>query len=149
ARDEEYVFRVTGPLVVSGNVVDAVTKQPIKSFRVVPGSRDERAVRVFWNQRNSFAASAGHYEIRQDRGRSENLVRIEADGYQAAVSRPIRSDEGTVAIDFELKPGKDVFAKVVTPDNVAAAGAKVALGVAGSQIQVTNGDISDIGAQCP
>ena len=37
ARAEEYVFRVPGPLVVSGKVIDAVTRKPIKAFRVVPG----------------------------------------------------------------------------------------------------------------
>ena len=37
AREAEYVFRVPGPLVVSGKVIDAVTREPIKAFRVVPG----------------------------------------------------------------------------------------------------------------
>ena len=37
AREAEYVFRAPGPLVVSGKVIDAVTREPIKAFRVVPG----------------------------------------------------------------------------------------------------------------
>ncbi len=72
-----------------------------------------------------------------------HLIRIEADGYQAAVSRDIKINEGTIAIDFELKRGNNVAAKVVTPQNLPAVGAKVALGVAGSQIHIKNGDISD------
>ena len=39
ARAEEYVFRTPPALVVSGKVIDAVTKKPIKEFRVVPGVR--------------------------------------------------------------------------------------------------------------
>ena len=39
AREEEYVFRTPAALVVSGKVIDAVTKKPIKKFRVVPGVR--------------------------------------------------------------------------------------------------------------
>src|SRR5262249_50267145 len=96
-----------------------------------------------------FIAADGHYEIRRGRGHAVNLIRIEADGYQAAVSRAIRSDEGTIAIDFALKHGKDVVAKVVTPQNLPAAGARVAMGSVGSQINVTNGDISENGTFCP
>ena len=131
-----------GPLVVSGKVVDAVTRQPIKTFRVVPGGRRDQG-RMFWNREDSFIATDGRYEIRQPRGDAAAVIRIEADGYRAAVSRDIQSNEGTIAIDFELKPGKDVVAKIVTPRNLAAAGAKVALGIAGSQIHVKNGDIDD------
>ena len=38
ARAGEYVFRTPPALVISGKVVDAETKAPIKRFRVVPGS---------------------------------------------------------------------------------------------------------------
>src|SRR5665213_3645673 len=71
------------------------------------------------------------------------MLRIEADGYLPAESREIKSTEGKVTIDFALKRGKDIIAKVVTPRNLPAAGAKVALGVAGSQISVLNGAIDD------
>lgn len=148
AREAEYVFRVTGPLVVSGKVVDAVTREPIKSFRVVPGRRDERRGEPFWIRRDSFVAADGRYEIRQTRGDLAHLIRIEAEGYRAAVSRDIKSNEGTITINFELKPGKDIVAKVVTPSNASAAGAKVALGGPGSQIHVRNGEIDDLSTFC-
>ena len=142
AREEEYVFRVPGPLVVSGKVVDAVTRQPIKTFRVVPGDGTSRGGCSGTGKTASSPPTAATRSARPG-AMPRSLIRIEADGYQAAVSRDIQSNEGTIAIDFELKPGKDVVAKIVTPRNVAAAGAKVALGVAGSQIHVKNGDIDD------
>jgi beta-lactamase regulating signal transducer with metallopeptidase domain/protocatechuate 3,4-dioxygenase beta subunit len=148
ARAEEYVFRVPGPLVVSGKVIDAATREPIKAFRVIPGRRYDRR-QMTWDRQDSFVAADGHYEIRRTRGEFAHLIRIEADGYQAAVSRDIKSDEGTIAIDFELKRGKDIVAKVVTPGNVPATGAKVALGGVGSQIQVLNGEFSENGTFCP
>jgi hypothetical protein len=147
SRAEEYVFRVPGALVVSGKVIDAVTRKPIPEFRVVPGGRDDQDP-TFWNREESFMATDGHYQIRRTRGDSVNLVRIEADGYQAAVSRDIKSNEGAVSIDFELKPGQNVVARVVTPRNLPAAGAKVALGVPGSQISVKNGEIDDVQTYC-
>ncbi len=142
ARAKGYVFRTPPPLVISGKVIDAVTKKPIKEFRVIPGVRFN-TTQMSWAHRESFSASDGQYQLRHDRGETANLVRIEADGYKAAVSRDIKSDEGNVTIDFELTKGKNVVAKVVTSRLLPAVGAKVALGVAGSQIHIANGDISD------
>ncbi len=147
ARAEEYIFRVPGPLVITGKVKEAVTLKPIKSFRVVPGGRYVQG-EVFWNRTESFIATDGRYEIRQTRVEPANLIRIEADGYEAAISRDIKGNEGTVSIDLELKPGRDVAAKVVTPRNLPAATAKIALGSAGSQINVKNGDIDEISTFC-
>src|SRR5262249_54411030 len=48
-----------------------------------------------------------------------------------------------ITIDFELKKGKDLGAKLLAPDGKPAIGAKVVLGAAGSQISVRNGDIDD------
>ena len=142
ARAEEYVFRVPDPLVVSGKVIDAVTRKPIKAFRVVPGVRSSET-HMNWVESESFSATDGQFQLRETHGYFAYLVRVEADGYQAAVSRDIKSTEGKVTIDFELKKGKDIVAKVVTPRNLPAAGAKVALGVAGSQINIQNGEIDD------
>jgi beta-lactamase regulating signal transducer with metallopeptidase domain/uncharacterized GH25 family protein len=142
ARAEEYVYRVYGPLVISGAVIDAETKEPIKKFRVVPGVRAQ-STEIFWSQSEAFTAANGRYEISQSRGYPAHRVRIEANGYRAAESRDIKSDEGKVTFDFALQRGQNVAAKVVTPRNVAAVGAKVALGIKGSQISIKNGDIDD------
>jgi uncharacterized GH25 family protein len=147
ARAEEYVFRVPDALVVSGKVIDAITKKPISNFRVVPGGRDDQN-QMFWERSQSFLAGNGHYQIRQNRLESTNLIRIEADGYEAAVSRDIKSDEGSISVDFELKAGKNVAAKVVTPRNLPAVQAKVALGIRGSQINIKNGDINERSTDC-
>jgi beta-lactamase regulating signal transducer with metallopeptidase domain/protocatechuate 3,4-dioxygenase beta subunit len=147
ARAEEYVFRLPPTLVISGKVVDAATKQPIKTFRVIPGVRFSET-NMMWRDRDGFSASDGRYEVRQTRGEMAHLVRIEADGYQAASSRDIKSTEGNVTIDFELTRGNNVVAKVVTPDLQPASGARVALGVAGSQIQVKNGEFNRNGTFC-
>jgi beta-lactamase regulating signal transducer with metallopeptidase domain len=147
ARPQEYVFRLPGPLVVSGKVIDAVTRKPIKEFRVVPGVRSSET-HMNWVPSETFSVSDGQYRIRETHGYFAHLVRIEADGYQAAVSRDIKSNEGIVSIDFELKKGMNIVAKVVTPRNLPAVGARVALGVAGSQINIHNGDFDDGSTYC-
>jgi uncharacterized GH25 family protein len=142
ARDEEYVFRLPPPLVISGRVVDSTTGAAVESFRVIPGIRSSQT-HMNWARGDSFAAAAGEYRLKPNRGYLAHLVRIEAEGYQVAVSREIKSDEGDVRVDFELKPAPDIAATVLTPDGRPAAGARIALGIAGSQINVKNGEISD------
>jgi protocatechuate 3,4-dioxygenase beta subunit len=147
AREQEYIFRVSRPLVISGKVVDAVSSNPVKPFRVVPGRRGQQG-RVIWDLQDAYTSSDGRFQIRERGGEFAHLVRVEADGYHSAVSRDIKSDEGEVSIDFALKPGADVVAKVVTPDVKPAVGAKVALGIFGSQISVRNGDLEDLSTHC-
>jgi hypothetical protein len=54
ARKKEYVFVVPPALVVSGKVVDAETKQPIKQFRVARGIRDPQ-LQLSWDPGNRFS----------------------------------------------------------------------------------------------
>jgi hypothetical protein len=140
SRDEEYVFRPPVALVVSGKVIDAETKEPIKTFQVLPGIRSSES-QMNWVQDQRFTATGGEYRIRHTHDYFAHLIRIEANGYQAALSRDIKSDEGNISIDFELRKGTDVAATVLTPSGAPAAGARIALGIAGSQINIRNGDI--------
>ncbi|HEX7378563.1 MAG TPA: M56 family metallopeptidase [Pirellulales bacterium] len=147
ARKDEYVFKLPPALVVSGNVIDAETKRPIARFRVVPGTRSEDSD-FFWDRGDQFIANDGHYSVRRTHGYFAHLVRLEADGYQPGVSRDIKSDEGEITIDFALKKGVNVTARVLTPDGRPAAGAQVAFGIAGSQIGIKNGRIDDRSTYC-
>jgi protocatechuate 3,4-dioxygenase beta subunit/uncharacterized GH25 family protein len=139
-REEEYVFKARPPIVIGGSVVDAETKSPIKSFKVTPGIVSSRPR---WDFSRAFTATSGKYQVSEYRD-PQLAVRIEADGYLPVVSRNVTSDEGRVTIDFELKKGEDVTAAILTPDGKPAAGAKIALGAAGSQIHVRNGDIDNM-----
>jgi uncharacterized GH25 family protein len=142
AREEEHVFRRVPLLVISGKVVDADTNQPVDSFRVVPGSRWDDS-RLFWSQDEGFDAADGNYRITRNRGNLAHLVRVEASGYKAAVSREIKPDEGNVTIDFQLEKAENIAPLILTPDGAPADGAKIAIGVAGSQINIENGDIDN------
>ncbi len=147
-RDEEYVFRLPPTLVVSGRVIDSATKAPVERFRVVRGDRSRQG-QPWWNDREGFEATDGHYGFRDTQVEQVRLVRVEADGYLPAVSRDIKDDEGKVSVDFELVRGANVAAKVVTPDFKPASGAKVALGVGDAQIGVVQGEISDSWTYAP
>jgi Carboxypeptidase regulatory-like domain len=147
ARPEEYVFKLPPPLVISGKVVDAESKKPIGKFQVVWGIRDADS-HMTWVRTRILTAHDGQYEFRPNYDYFANLIRIEAEGYLPAVSRAVTNDEGNVTIDFELKKGKNVAATVLLPDGTSANKAKVALGVAGSQIEIKNGDLDDSSTYC-
>ena len=148
ARDEEHVFTPPPALVISGGVLDAQTKQPIQRFRVVPGVRFANMDQISWSREESFDAEDGTYRVKHTHDRLARLIRIEADGYQPAVSRDIKSDEGSVTVDFELDKGANVDTQVLSPGGSPVSGAKVALGTPDAQINVRNGEISDQSTYC-
>lgn len=140
AREEEYVFQPPKALVISGSVVDAKTKQPVKRFRVTPGvQRDDSTSSLFWNTSESFESSDGKYSIRIHRDDPAHFLRIEADGFEVATSRAFKPDEETVPFDFALKPAKDIAATILTADGKPAADAEIAVGIVGSNINILNG----------
>ncbi len=144
AREKEYVFTPPPALVVSGRVIDAKTKQPIKQFHVTPGLRNsDPRIGMNWIPRDSFDATDGTYRVRLKHDYPAHLVRIEAAGYLLAISRDIKTDEGEIEIDFALEPATDIASTLMTAAGKPAAGAKIALGVADSQISVENGEIDD------
>ena len=149
ARNEEYVFRTHPMLVVSGSVIDAETRRPVKLFRAVPGIRSidpcdpSGKSHIDWERNESYAAKDARYRVQFDREYLAHLVRIEANGYRVAVSRDIKGNEGKVQIDFALVRAKDIAATLLTPDGRPAARAKIAIGIVGSQINVDNGEIND------
>jgi beta-lactamase regulating signal transducer with metallopeptidase domain/protocatechuate 3,4-dioxygenase beta subunit/uncharacterized GH25 family protein len=140
ARDEEYVFQRAPVLEITGMVVDDETKEPIKKFNVVPGSRYQQQ-ETYWIRSETFESTQGKFSLRRNTERGPYLVRIEADGYLSAESRTIYVNEGKVAVRFDLKKGESVATSITTPDGAPAAKARVALGVAGSQIRNRNGEI--------
>jgi len=142
AREEEYVFRLLPVLVVSGKAFDAETKDPINEYRVIPGLWSSET-HIDWDQRASYQVTGGRYEVRRNYPFTAHVIRVEAKGYYPAVSRLIKNDEGTISVDLEVRRGRDVAAKIVTPDLKPAVGAKIALGVDGKQIGIEGGNIAD------
>ncbi|MFK7778014.1 MAG: carboxypeptidase regulatory-like domain-containing protein [Gimesia sp.] len=145
AREAEYVFSPPKALVISGRVIDATTKQPIKKFRVTPGLRFKTSKNsLFWNPSDSFESYDGQYHIRINRDDPAHFIRIETDNYEVTSSRAIKPTEGNVTIDFALEPAKDITANILTASGEPAAGAEIAVGVAGAQISIKQGKLRKI-----
>lgn len=123
---------------ISGRVIDARTKQPIKQFRVVP------RLGPSWGWRESFIASDGNFWIRPTfPPGAGNQIRIEADGYLPLESDRIKNDKPNVAVNFALTPGADIEGSVLTADGRPCARARVALAIGGAFVTIKNGELAD------
>ena len=144
ARPEEYVFRPPPHLIVSGIVTDAKTKERLPKFRVVPGIQGSEGGKIDWVSDETLKARDGNYRLRHiDEGCFAHYVRIDAEGYQPQISRPIKSDEGNVKLFFKMQPGENVKATVLDTSGDPVNGASVVLGVPGTQISFKNGRVKN------
>ncbi len=124
---EEQTITLRKALTVSGWVVDGETKQPISGFKAIPGYGSDRPS---WNRGFLRASTNGHYMLTFDELAPSFAVRIEAEGYETAVSQALPTEPSEQTCDFELKRQDDRLAVrgvVRLPDGRPAAGAEVAL----------------------
>jgi len=126
----EPVVTVNPVLVISGQVTDAGTGRPLKTFRVVRGLVFENNPSVAWRARDASEFTGGSYTIRHSEPYAGYAVRIEVPGYKPAESRVFRP--GEVAPTFDFAMTRAAAADLLTgfvyrPDGPPAAGADVAL----------------------
>lgn len=147
ARDEPYVFVSRPPLHVNGRVVDQATGKPVPAFRIVLGE-DLGNEQFIWDRKEAFDGKDGTFYYRTDYPRPNYRFRIEAPGYQTADTRNVRSDEGSIDLRVELRPGKRFSGLVVTPEGRPAEKATVVIGLNQTQIRFLNGEFSASGSYC-
>ncbi|MCA9063786.1 MAG: carboxypeptidase regulatory-like domain-containing protein [Planctomycetaceae bacterium] len=143
--DREFVFSPPKPLVVTGRVVDATTEKSIAAFKVTPGERradsgQDLTTDLNWDRQDAFNAKDGTFQVKFTRSAVGHLVRIEASGYQVAVSRDFKTDEGNVTFNFELTPAENIAATILSDAGEPAADAQIAVADATSQISIRNGE---------
>jgi RNA polymerase sigma factor (sigma-70 family) len=117
------------PLRIRGEVVDARSGQPIKRFHIIPGEINGRT-RFYWSRGPAIPGSEGRFDLPPRKPRPSDVpcyVRVEADGYIPANSRPIETREGEVTLTFKLREGKGLAGVVKRRDGSPAANADVCL----------------------
>lgn len=117
--------RVTKPgLVITGQALDADTKQPLAEFRVTPGkSFDPQASWVQWLPSRAVTGHDGKFSV--DAGKVERFVvlQAEATGYLPARSEALAA--GKTNWTFELKRGTGPSGVLLTPDGQPATNVQV------------------------
>ncbi len=139
ASDREQVITMNAILRIAGRVVDKETGQPIPKFTLVPGYDSGNNRSVSWDHRQARAMTDGRYEIGFSEPRPGHLVRIEAEGYLAEVSRAFDDGDGHVRFDFALRKGAALSGTVCFPDGKPVAGAQVILCTPSQGVFLRNG----------
>jgi len=154
ARAEELTVKLQPVLRVEGVVVDAASGKPIEKFVAMPGLMhgDPPAPFAHRNLQREFVDPRGrftwtfsmtHDPSQRARRAEPQLLRVEAPGYLAAVSRPLEPDEGTQRIEFRLTRAPAVAGTALSPDGEPLAGADVLLATPSQMMSVSNGRHSD------
>jgi len=144
ARDEEYVLTLHRPLEISGRVVDAESKEPIKAFRIVPGlAWGREGDSPSWMRYRIKNGRDGTYSHQFSEPYPQYFVRIEAEGYLPVASRSFSADEGKATFDLELKKGSGPEGVVLDPEGKPTEGARVYICSKSSRPNVRDGRNTD------
>jgi len=133
---DEIAFRLSKSFLLTGNVVDAETKQPIKSFKIIRGYSWDmmEGAQVNWEFNEEKPGIEGKYSMTLDERRGVGGERLKfmarAEGYLPA-SSPAFSSTGWHTFDFELNKGSGPSGVVESPSGQKVAGVEVALMGAG------------------
>ena len=128
ARDAEYVVKLLPPLTFSGNVIDAVTGNPVDDFVVIP-VRVTEPKWLWTDYQQAKTSRAGSYEINNlfnaNDGRRYQL-RVEAKGYRTTINeKSYGLTDGAVTLDFAMQPAAAAVGRVVTSAGEPVVGAFV------------------------
>ncbi len=121
-------------LPVSGRVTDAASGKPIEWFTIIPG-RDSHGDgnRFFdWDKAKRFRDGQYAFIIQKPNYATEPpdltyFLRVEAEGYPAAVSRAFQPSEDPATFDFELRADAGITGVVEDGDGTPLADAAVAV----------------------
>ena len=111
ASDKEHTITLDPELVLRGTVVDEETGKPVEHIRVRLGRRSKGISEVGYDYGPNVERNDGRYELRVDEPTPGIYVKIEADGYESAVSREFKPTEGEQTCDFKLKKLKKAPSK--------------------------------------
>jgi len=80
--------------IISGNILDFVTKQPVTGALVILAGKDLAYT----------TGSDGHFSLNAGEG-GEYIIKVDKEGYQVYTSDPVKVDTGTeVKLEIDLKP---------------------------------------------
>jgi beta-lactamase regulating signal transducer with metallopeptidase domain/protocatechuate 3,4-dioxygenase beta subunit/peroxiredoxin len=139
ASDQVQTVVLYPKLVISGQVTDAESGDPVAKFRVVRGSRFEAQEKINWSPGQSAEFSDGEYTLNFTEPSAGLFLRIEALGYEQVDSRAFLPHEGRQILDFALRRAEGPSGIVLQPDGQPAKGAEVVLASEGSTISLRAG----------
>jgi len=124
-RGAEAVPDRSSEYVISGEVLDSQTKQPVSKFRVTPGNAQGPFSHTSWNKRNSTESTNGNYLIYIDKKYGQPVLKVEAEGYlpQKVTLLPASRTN----LNLTLQKGTGPSGTLLLPDGNPAQGASLML----------------------
>ncbi|MHC4323983.1 MAG: carboxypeptidase regulatory-like domain-containing protein [Planctomycetota bacterium] len=141
--ERKYSITLRPMLKVRGTVLDAQTGRPINKFTVTNGFDHEDGRAPQWDKHSVRTFTDGQYEMEYRQEIFTYRIRVDAEGYQTAVSdciRPSEIQENSIVCDFKLGKGSLLEGIVLSPDGTPISGADVVIST--DWLQVTNGKIN-------
>ncbi|KAA5542705.1 redoxin domain-containing protein [Roseiconus nitratireducens] len=138
AQDEPHVITLSPEFVVTGDVVDADTGQPIEEFKAQFGWQQDGG-EVYWTDQDAIQGRDGEFRLTYDEGQDELFLRVTATGYKPWISGAFDTTASPSPLKISMQPGAGPRGIVLTPDGERASGAVVALGVEGNTFQFRRG----------
>jgi hypothetical protein len=133
-----YNITLRPTLKVHGKVLDAQTGQPIERFSLASGIDHEDGRAPQWNEHDIRTFTEGKYEMEFRQEIFTYRIRVDAEGYQSAISRNIRPDEileSSIVCDFKLEEAAPVTAIVLAPNGTPLPDAEVVIATHWLRIQ--------------
>jgi len=146
--EDEHVIIMNRPLRISGRVLDVDSNEPVNNFSLIPGIEREDRDAMTWQWYKLVKFDNGQYEYKFSELRECYRIRIEADGYEPAVSDVFSVEQSNANYDFRLKKASGLSGIVYLPDNQPAAGAEVIVCTASQHVYIRNGKNSMRQASC-
>jgi RNA polymerase sigma factor (sigma-70 family) len=126
ADGKEHSITLRKQLTVSGRATDSETGLPILEFKSFPGYGTEK---YDWERHATRHSTNGVFKVTFTENKFPWRIRVEADGYEPAISEPLREDF-VGELEMKLKrpnPDDQIRGTVLLSDGNPAVGADVAL----------------------
>ncbi len=141
AADRDRVVTLHPKLIISGRVTDAETGQPLPKCLIIQGVGFEGSDQISWSRLAGAEAFGREYVSTFDEPNDSMFLRVEAIGYQPAVSRAFRSSEGRQTVDFALQRADTISGVVLLPSGKPGDGVDVVFATEAKQVLLEMGRI--------
>ena len=141
AADRDRVVTLHPKLIISGRVTDAETGQPLPKCLIIQGVGFEGSDQISWSRLAGAEAFGREYASTFDEPSASMFLRVEAIGYQPAVSRAFRSSEGRQTVDFALQRADTISGVVLLPSGKPGDGVDVVFATEAKQVLLEMGRI--------
>ena len=125
-------------LTLSGQVLDAETKEPVPQFRITPGLRRNPSIKgwIEWYRTRAVDGTNGVFSFEISLKEGALVLMAEAEGFLPALSDPLTRGHATTTV--QLKKGAGPHGKLLLPDGRPADGVTVWYLVAGDHASLSS-----------